>query len=267
MVGNFSSIEYAVSDGLAHVTLNRPDRGNPIDQTFCREIKELAVELSERDDVRAVLLAAKGRFFSVGGDIKSFARDRSAIPGIVKNWTTDLHSAIVRLMRMSAPVVAAVQGDVAGGSVSLVASADIVFAADTVKFTAAFPTIGFSADSGSTITLSQRMGLSRAKRFLLMSETLNTRAALDCGLIDFVTTSDRLMAEAQAAAEKFATGATLAYGGIKQTMFKARSQGTESQMEDEAQTLATVSRSDDAWKGLALFSKSAIHDSKENSNY
>ena len=252
-LGNLSSIEYAVGDGLARVTLNTPDRGNPIDQTFCREIKELAVELGERNDVRAVLLAAKGRFFSVGGDIKSFARDRSAIPAIVKSWTADLHSAIARLMRMNAPVVAAVQGDVAGGSVSLVASADIVFAADTVKFTAAFPTIGFSADSGSTITLSQRMGFSRAKRFLLMSETLNARAALESGLVDFVTTGDQLMAEAEATAKKLAAGATLAYGGIKQTMFKARHQGVESQMEDEAQTLATVSRSDDAWEGLSAF--------------
>jgi len=253
MVGNLSSIEYASGDGLARVTLNTPDQGNPIDQTFCREIKELADELGERNDVRAVLLAAKGRFFSVGGDIKSFARDRSAIPGIVKSWTTDLHSAIARLMRMNAPVVAAVQGDVAGGSVSLVASADIVFAADTVKFTAAFPMIGFSADSGSTITLSQRMGVSRAKRFLLMSETLNARAALESGLVDFVTTGDQLMVEAEATAKKLAAGATLAYGGIKQTMFKARNQGVESQMEDEAQTLATVSRSDDAWEGLSAF--------------
>ena len=253
MAGKFSSIEYAVSDGLAHVTLNMPDRGNPIDQTFCREIKELAVELSESDDVRAVLLAAKGRFFSVGGDIKSFAHDRSALPSIVKSWTTDLHSAIARLMRMSAPVVAAVQGDVAGGSVSLVASADIVFAADTVKFTAAFPMIGFSADSGSTITLSQRMGFPRAKRFLLMTEALSAHSALDCGLVDFVTTGDQLIAAAQPAAKKFATGPTLAYGGIKRTMFMARCQGTESQMEDEAEMLATVSRSDDAWEGLSAF--------------
>jgi 2-(1,2-epoxy-1,2-dihydrophenyl)acetyl-CoA isomerase len=219
---DFSSVERVIDDGLARVTLNVPDRGNPIDQTFCREFRELAVELSERDDVRAILLAAKGRFFSVGGDIKSLARDRSAIPTIVKSWTADLHSAVARFMRMSAPVVAAVQGDVAGGSVSLVAAADVVYAADTVKFSAAFPMIGFSADSGSTITLSQRMGFSRAKRFLLMSETINARAALESGLVDFVVPSDQLMAEAETTAKKFAAGAKLAYGGIKQTMVKAR---------------------------------------------
>jgi 2-(1,2-epoxy-1,2-dihydrophenyl)acetyl-CoA isomerase len=247
------SVKVAIDGGLARITLNTPDRGNPIDQTFCREIKELAAELSERDEVRAILLTAKGRFFSVGGDIKSFARDRSAISTIVKNWTADLHSAIARFMRMSAPVVAAVQGDVAGGSVSLVAAADVVYAADNVKFTAAFPMIGFSADSGSTITLSQRMGVSRAKRFLLMSETINARVALESGLVDFVVPSDRLMVDAEAAAKKFAIGATLAYGGIKQLMVKARSQGLESQMEDEGQTLATVSRSYDAWEGINAF--------------
>lgn len=248
-----TTIECTVSDGLARVVLNAPDRGNPIDGTFCREFKELAVELSERADVRAVLLSAKGRFFSVGGDIKSFARERSAIPGIVKNWTADLHSAIARFMRMPAPVVAAIHGNVAGGSVSLVASADIVYAADMVSFTAAFPMIGFSADSGSTVTLSQRMGFSRAKRFLMMSETLGASDALAAGLVDFVTAPEALTVEAEAAAKKFAAGATLAYGGIKQTMLRARVQGLESQMEDEAQTLAAISRSDDAWEGLSAF--------------
>jgi 2-(1,2-epoxy-1,2-dihydrophenyl)acetyl-CoA isomerase len=252
-VDNPNAIECVVDEGLARVTLNQPDRGNPIDQAFCKEIKELAVELSERGDVRAVLLAARGRFFSVGGDIKALAQDRSAISRIVKSWTADLHSAIARFMRMPAPIVAAVQGNVAGGSVSLMAAADIVYAADTVKLTAAFPMIGFSADSGSTITLSQRMGFSRAKRFLLMAETLDARQALDCGLVDFVASSEDLMSKAEETGRKLARGATLAYGGIKQTMTKARSQGLESQLEDEAQTLAAISRSDDAWEGLCAF--------------
>jgi|ERR1700730_10544355 2-(1,2-epoxy-1,2-dihydrophenyl)acetyl-CoA isomerase len=248
-----TAIECSITDGLARLVLNMPDRGNPIDGVLCGEMKNLAIELGGRDDVRAVLLSARGRFFSVGGDIKSFARDRAAIPGIVKSWTADLHSAIARFMRMPAPVVAAVHGNVAGGSVSLVAAADVVYAADTVSFTAAFPMIGFSADSGSTITLSQRMGFSRAKRFLLMSETLHAEDALAAGLVDFVTSAETLMPEAEAAAKKFAVGAKLAYGGIKQTMMRARTQGLETQMEDEAQMLAAVSQSEDAWEGLSAF--------------
>ena len=86
----------------------------------------------------------------------------------------------------------------------------------------------------------------------IMREVL-AAIALESGLVDFVTTGDQLMAEAEATAKQLAAGATLAYGGIKQTMFKARHQGVESQMEDEAQTLATLSRSDDAWEGLSAF--------------
>ena len=252
-IEDMSSMQCTVSDGLAHIVLNQADRGNPIDGVFCREMKALAVELSEREDVRAVLISGKGRFFSVGGDIKSFARERAVIPRIIQNWTADLHSAIGRLVRMRAPVVVAVHGSVAGGSVSFVAAADIIYASDTASFTAGFPMIGFSADSGSTVTLSHRMGFSRAKRFLLMSETIEANEALATGLVDFVTSGDRLLEEAMAAARKFAAGPTLAYGGIKQTMIRARTQGLETQMEDEVQVLAAISHSDDAWEGLSAF--------------
>ena len=248
-----TSIECVVSDGLARVTFNAPERGNPIDAAFCREFKELAAQLSVRTDVRAVLLSAKGRFFSVGGDIRSLTRDRSKMPAIVLSWTADLHAAVSRLMRMRAPVVAAVHGNVAGGSVSLVAAADIVYAAEPANFTAAFPMIGFSADSGFTVTLSQRMGFARAKRFLMMSETLGANEAQVAGLVDFVTSGDTLAETAEQAALKLAAGPTLAYAGIKQTMLRARVQGLETQMEDEAQTLAAISASEDAWEGLRAF--------------
>jgi 2-(1,2-epoxy-1,2-dihydrophenyl)acetyl-CoA isomerase len=247
------SLQCTVADGLARVMLNAPERGNPIDGTFCREMRDLVCELSERDDVRAVLLAAHGKYFSVGGDIKAFGRERESLPKVIKSWTVDLHSAISRLMRMRAPVVAVVQGNVAGGSVSLVAAADIVYAAEGVSFSAAFPMIGFSADSGSTITLSQRMGFSRAKRFLLLSETIDAAEAQRAGLVDFVTASESLMPHAEAMALKLAAGPTLAYSGIKQTMLRARTQGLESQMEEEAQTLAAIARSDDVWEGLNAF--------------
>lgn len=251
--GSLATMRCTVGAGVARIVLSNPDRGNPIDGPFAAEFKALVTHLSGRAEVRAVLIAAEGRFFSVGGDIKGFARAREQVPDVVRGWTADLHSAIARLMRMRAPVVVAAQGNVAGGAVSLVAAADIVYAADTVSFTAAFPMIGFSADSGSTVTLSQRMGFSRAKRFLLMSETLTAADALAAGLVDYVTAPEALAAEAEAAAARLAAGATLAYGGIKQTMLRARSQGLESQMEDEAQTLAGIAASDDAWEGIQAF--------------
>lgn len=250
-----TGMECTVKDGIARVVLSQPDRGNPVDGPFCRELKAVATALSGRDDVRAVLIAAKGRFFGVGGDIKAFARERSAVPDIVRTWTADLHSAIARFMRMRAPVVVACQGGVAGGSVSLAAAADILYAVEGTGFTAGFPMIGFSADSGSTVTLTQRIGVARTKRFLLTNETIFTDEALRIGLVDYVTSAEELLPQAEAMARNFAQGATLAYGGIKQLMMRARSQGLESQMEDEAQTLAAISASDDAWEGISAFAQ------------
>lgn len=247
------TLTFRVEDGIAHVRLTEADRGNPFDGPFCRDMCDLSVELSCRDDVRAVLLVADGRFFSVGGDINSFVKDLSQLPRIVKSWTADVHMAITRFQRMNAPVVCAVHGDVAGGAVSLVAMSDVVFAAEGVKFNAAFSMIGFCADSGSTVSLSSRMGFARAKRFLMLSEVLDAKAALDAGLVDYVVQPPELGTAAGAMAAKLARGPTLAYGAIKRTMLSARHQPLEAQLEAEAQALAELASSEDAHEGLTAF--------------
>ena len=244
-----------IENGIAHVRLTQAERGNPFDGPFCRDMCDLSVELSCRDDVRAVLLVADGRFFSVGGDIRSFTKDLSQLSRIVKSWTADVHMAITRFQRMNAPVVCAVHGDVAGGAVSLVAMSDMVFAAEGVKFNAAFSMIGFCADSGSTISLTSRMGFSRAKRFLILSEVLEAKDALDVGLVDYVVPAAELNASAEKMAANLAAGPTLAYGAIKRTMLSARYQGLEAQLEAEAQALAELASSEDAREGLTAFSQ------------
>jgi 2-(1,2-epoxy-1,2-dihydrophenyl)acetyl-CoA isomerase len=240
-----------IEDGLARVTLTQAERGNPMDGRMCRDLCHLSVELSSRDDVRAVLLAAEGRYFSVGGDIRAFVKDLSQLPRIVKAWTADLHMALGRFQRMNAPVVCAVQGDVAGGAVSLVAMSDIVFAAEGVKFNAAFSMIGFCADSGSTVSLSSRMGFSRAKRFIMLSEAIEAGEARQAGLADYVVPGAELMASAEAAARKLAAGPTLAYGAIKRTFMSARSEPFETQLEHEAQALAALAGTEDAREGIS----------------
>ena len=242
-----------IDGGIARVSFTQSERGNPFDGPFCRDMSDLSVELSCRDDVRVVLLTAEGRFFSVGGDIRAFLTDLSQLPRIIKSWTADIHMAITRFQRMNAPVVCAVHGDVAGGAVSLVAMSDILIAAEGVKFNAAFSMIGFCADSGSTVSLTNRMGFSRAKRFLMLSEVLEAKDALATGLADFVVPSAELAATAEAMAAKLAAGPTLAYGAIKRTIMSARTESLEAQLENEAQALAQLASSEDAREGLTAF--------------
>jgi 2-(1,2-epoxy-1,2-dihydrophenyl)acetyl-CoA isomerase len=248
-----TSFECAIEDGLAHVILNRPERGNPIDGNFCREFNLGMSEISERDDVRAVLMSARGKLFSVGGDLLALGGQGKALPATIKTWTGDLHAAIVRMVRMRAPVVAAVQGNVAGGSVSLMAAADVVVIGKSVRITSAFAKIGFSPDSGSTKTLTARMGPARAKRFFLLAETLDANAALSAGLVDVVVDDDAVAVEAQRIARELAAGPTEAYGGIKRLFLHAPNRSLESQLEDEAQTLAAISRTVDAQEGIKAF--------------
>lgn len=247
------SFECTIGDGLAHIVLNQPERGNPIDGDFCREFGLGIAELSERDDVRAVLLSARGRLFSVGGDLMSLVKQGEALPTTIKAWTADLHAAIARMVRMRAPVVAAVHGNLAGGSVSLMAAADLVVMAESARISAAFSRIGFSPDSGSTTTITRRIGVARARRFFLLGETLDAATALSLGLVDFVVPDSAVPSEAARLAKDLAAGPTEAFGAIKRLFSQANDRSFESQIEEEAQTLAAISRTADAREGVKAF--------------
>jgi 2-(1,2-epoxy-1,2-dihydrophenyl)acetyl-CoA isomerase len=247
------SFECVIDNGLAHIVLNQPDRGNPIDGDFCREFGFCMAELSERDNVRSVLISARGRLFSVGGDLGALASQGTALPVTIKSWTADLHAAIVRMVRMRAPVVVAVQGNVAGGSVSLMAAGDLVVIGKSVRISSAFAKIGFTPDSGSTTTVTRRIGVARARRFFLLAETMDADAALSTGLVDYVVDDGAVLVEAEKIARELAAGPTEAYGGIKRLFLQAPNRSMESQLEEEAQTLAAISRTADAQEGVKAF--------------
>ena len=247
------SFACTIDDGLAHIVLDQPDRGNPIDGEFCREFGLGIAELSERDDVRSVLISARGRLFSVGGDLMSLVKQGDALPRTIKAWTVDLHAAIARMVRMRAPVIAAVHGNVAGGSVSLMAAADLVVIAESARISSAFAKIGFSPDSGSTTTVTRRIGVARARRFFLLAETLDAKTAQSLGLVDIVVPDGDVQREAERIARELAAGPTEAYGAIKRLFSQTLDRSLESQLEEEAQTLAAIARTADAREGVKSF--------------
>ncbi len=251
----FTRMTLAVDDGLARLTFTDAARGNPIDGTFCAEMAEVGALLSEDRGVRCVLVAAQGKAFGFGGDLATFVKDFDELPRNIKRWTTTLHSAIARLQRMDAPIVAAVQGVCAGGMAAFVAGADIVVVAENVRFVSAFAGIGFSCDSGSTIMYTRRMGLARARKFVLLSETLDAGQALAAGLADEVCPLDGFAARAEEIARTFATGPTRAYGEIRRLFMTVMDQPLEAQLELEAQALARMSATADAREGISAFAE------------
>lgn len=249
------SLRVTHDQGLARLVFTQAERGNPIDGEFCREFCDAAILLSETPGVRAVLITAEGKAFSYGGDVKSFVDDLDRLPARIKRWTTDLHSGIARLQRMNAPVVAAVQGVCAGGMAAIVAGADIVVAEPGTRFVAAYAGIGYSNDAGASIMLTRRLGLARARRFLLLNETLDAEAALAAGLADEIVPTDQLQQRAEAIARQLAAGPTRAFGEMRRLLLSVSDQPLETQLELEAQALARIAASADAREGLTAFAE------------
>ncbi|RSY79334.1 enoyl-CoA hydratase/isomerase family protein [Sphingomonas koreensis] len=252
---NFTQLALRVEGGLAHLTLTDPVRGNPFDGGFCAEISEAATVLSEDRSVRAILIDAEGPAFSYGGDIKTFVGDLDELPRNIKRWTTSLHSAVARLQRMDAPIVAAVHGLCAGGAAGFVAGADIVVTSREAKFVAAYAGIGFSCDAGSSIMFARRMGIARARRFLILNQTLTAEEALEIGLVDEVVSTDEVAGVANRIARELASGPTRAFGEIRRLLSSVEDQPLETQLELEAQALARSAATADAREGLLAFAQ------------
>ena len=245
-----TAFAFEIKEGVAQITLNQPERGNPFDRRFAEEFDYLATECTIRLEVRSVLIDAKGRFFSVGGDLNALASSREELARFVSVATSDLHMGIARFARMNAPVVMAVHAMAAGGAVALVAGADFVLASPSAKFYAAFAGIGIVSDSGGSYYLPRRIGSRRATQFLLLNETLSAQQAAEAGLINRVVEADALADEAWSLARRLAQGPTLAYGETKNLLIASATESLEGQLENEARAMARVTRTDDAWNAM-----------------
>ena len=216
-----ASLNCTFEGALAVITLAQPERGNPLDRALITELKERVLWLWQCEGLRCVLLRGEGRNFSFGGDLRSLQAPEGGLPALVHDWTSDLHMALQRLWTLPVPLVVQVQGAVMGGSLSLMAGCDVVVAAEGSKFGSAFAKIGLSCDSGTSATLTSRMGMARARRFVLMAEVMDTAATLAAGLVDKVVPSGRLEDETVTIARQFAQGPTRAYGELKRLFLRA----------------------------------------------
>lgn len=251
-----TSIRVHTGDGgLSRLVLTQAQRGNPIDGEFCDQWAEAAITLSSDPQTRAILLLAEGKNFSVGGDISTFVKNLDVLPKLIKRWAADFHAGTSRLQRADAPLVAAVQGICAGGAVAVIAGADFVVAAADAQFVSAYVGLGYCCDGGASVLLSRRMGQARAKRFLMMRETLNAEQALAVGLIDEVVAPDELAARSEAVARRLAEGPTRAYGELKRLFVSVGDTGLETQLELEALALARCAGTADAREAIEAFSQ------------
>lgn len=240
--------------GLATLRLNRPDRGNAIDENMAADLAEAATQIAERPDIRAVLIAGNGPNFTVGGDLGLFAGTaHEQLPNRLRRMIDSYHLAIERLTSIDAPVVAAVRGGAGGGGLGLLYVADIVVAADDARFALGYGALGLTADGGNTWFLPRMVGMRRAQELFLLNRRLTAQEALDFGLVSRLAPSDSVESEANALAATLAAGPTRAYGAVRRMLRQSFETGLSDQLEAEKESIISTSSTDDAKEGIAAF--------------
>jgi len=249
----YSTILLEVRDNVGHITLNRPDAANSMNQEMVRELMDATARCSLDSTVRAVLISGAGRMFCSGGDIKAFSAQGQDLPLHLKEMTVYLHTTISRLARLDAPVVAAVHGSVAGAGLPLACAADIVLAAETTRFRLAYTGIGLTPDGGSTFFLPRIIGLKRALELTLTNRTLSAQEALEWGIVTRVVPDGALQEQAWRLAAELAAGPTAAYAAAKRLLQSGLTESLETQLEYESQAIARMAATGDATEGISAF--------------
>jgi 2-(1,2-epoxy-1,2-dihydrophenyl)acetyl-CoA isomerase len=250
---SFKNLDFEVRDGVAQLTLNRPDAANSFDLDLAREFAEAAAICAGDSAIRAVLLTGAGRMFSAGGDLKNFAAAGDEIPKRVAATADTLHAAISKFTRMNPPVVAAVNGTAAGAGMSVVCMSDIALAAESAIFTMAYTAVGLTPDGSSTYFLPRIVGIRCARELMLSNRRLSAAEALELGIVERVVPDDDLMAEAEKVARALAHGPTLAFGATKRLLLEGQTAQLEDQLDAETSAIASITNTSDAREGVAAF--------------
>lgn len=250
---NTNVLRSSRSDGVATLTLNRPEAGNALDIPLARALLDAAIACDEDPAIRCVILKGEGRYFCVGGDVASFstAGDRLAI--LTKKITAYLHMAISRLVRMEKPLITAINGPAAGAGMSLAALGDLAFAAPSAHFTVAYSAIGLTPDAGMTYILPRLVGLRKAQELIFTNKRLSAESAVLIGLINRVVDAASLDQEAARFASVLAAGATSALGQTRRLLLQSFGESLEGQLETEARAIADAARSANGREGVAAF--------------
>ena len=252
---NFENLTLARSEGVATITLNRPDAFNALNLALGRELFHATLEVDEDPAVRAVVITGAGRAFCAGGDVKDFADNLPRIGVLVKELTTYLHGAVSRLCRSDKPVLMAVNGVAAGGGLSFALSGDLVLAAESARFTMAYARIAATPDGSSSYFLPRLVGLRRALELYLTNRVLSAREAFEWGLVTRVVPHAELLPAVRTLAGELAQGATLALGRGKRLFHAATTESLETQMELESQWIAASGHTEDFRNGVVAFSR------------
>ncbi len=229
------SVLYEVDGAVATITINRPAARNALTAETKVALLDALRNASADQAVRAVILTGSGTAFCAGQDLREHSELLAAGAAPLDTVRQHYNPIIETITGMAKPVVAALPGVAAGAGASLAFACDFRIAAERASLLLAFARVGLGADSGASWTLQRLIGAARAAEMLMLAEPVDSATALRLGLLTSVVTDDELAAAAAAFAARLASGPTLAYAAIKESLSYASSHGLGESLEREAE--------------------------------
>ncbi len=248
-------VAYDVADGVATITLARPDAMNSLDVATKVALREAVTRAAADEAVRCVVLTGTGRAFCVGQDLKEHVEilDSGSSDELFRTVPEHYNPIVTAVATMPKPVIAAVNGVAAGAGASLAFACDFRILADTAGFNLAFSGIALSCDTGSSWTLPRLVGRAKALELLYFPRTLPAAESLELGLATRVVAPDELAGEVRALAERLAAGPTVAFGAIRRSVGFSAGHDLEASLAFEADMMALTGATEDHRDAVAAF--------------
>ena len=250
----YQNIRFEVQDGIARLTLNRPDKLNSFTGAMQLELRAALDAVQDDNSIRVLVLSGAGRAFCAGQDLNDPEMAmKPMLPDIGNVVEKYYKPLILRLQNLRVPTLAAVNGIAAGAGASLALACDLVIAARSASFLQAFSKIGLIPDTGGTWFLPQRVGMARALGLALLADKLPAEKAADWGLIWQVVDDSELAASVDKLAAQLAAMPTKALVRTRQVMHAAPSHTLEQQLSMEGGVMRELGWSPDFAEGVAAF--------------
>jgi 2-(1,2-epoxy-1,2-dihydrophenyl)acetyl-CoA isomerase len=242
-----------IANGIATVTLNRPQNGNAINMELARALMHAMHDCERDKSVRVVTLSGAGKMFCTGGDLKAIESHGPGAAAYVRELLAYLHEALSAIARIPVPVIAGVHGAAAGAGFSLACATDLAIATQSSRFLMAYTKVGLTPDGSSTWYLPRIVGLRRAMQLTLLNRELTADEARDWGILNDVVADDALPAALSSLAKQLADGPTASYGSTKRLFRESIENPLETQLMHEMQAICAALDGGEAKAGMQAF--------------
>lgn len=247
---DYETITYALTDGIALITLNRADKMNALTTQMRAELTHAVTEGGREG--RVVVLTGAGRAFCSGQDLADRA---GGVADLEKTLREEYAPLLRAIINCPVPTIAAVNGPAAGAGANIALAADVVFASESAYFMQAFTRIGLIPDAGGTYVLPRQMGMAKAMGAALFADKITARQADDWGMIWQAVPDEEFDAHWRAKAAQIASGPTAAYAETKKAIRASWDNGLEDQLSLEAEAQGRCGKSHDFAEGVTAFTQ------------